>query len=72
MQLWHSHTEVSIKTAMKFDVEKLFAETRRSAQEYTQTIAIALSGKADTFLVKKVVESGEVVSGGEEGGRLFH
>ena len=27
------------KTAMKFDVEKMFAETRRSAREYTQNVA---------------------------------
>ena len=27
------------KAAMQFDVEKMFAETRRSAQEYTQSVA---------------------------------
>ena len=27
------------KAAMKFDVEKMFEETRRSAREYTQNVA---------------------------------
>ena len=30
---------VGKKSAMKFDVEKMFEETRRSAREYTQQVA---------------------------------
>ena len=30
---------VGKKSAMQFDVDKVFAETRRSAQEYTQRVA---------------------------------
>ena len=43
---------------MKFDVEKIFEETRRSAREYTQQIASrwfnAMNGHAHCFVVNQM------------------
>ncbi|CAI8014425.1 WD repeat-containing protein 70 [Geodia barretti] len=49
------------KAAMHFDVEKMFAETRRSAQEYTQSVAIKKG--VETGGAEGVGEGGEMRSG---------
>lgn len=38
-QTTHTHTQIGRKAAMKFDVEKMFEETRRTAKEYSQQIS---------------------------------